>query len=99
MNGPLLILHIIICLILIFIVLFQKGKKADEGFLSGDSSRSQYPRGKSPLIVKFTTVVAVAFLVSSFFMTFEITKEANSSVVEKVKFQYPQESEDASSSK
>ncbi len=88
MNSLHLIVHIIVCLVLIFIVLLQVGKRADQGFLSGDSNHPQHSGGKPSFIVKFTTIVAIAFLVSSFFMTFNSTKKANLSVIEKVQLQH-----------
>ena len=85
MNGLHLVFHIIICIILIFLVLLQKGKNTEEGFLSGNFNRSPLNSGRSPFVVKLTTFIAIAFLVSSFLMTIETTRKANSSVVEKVK--------------
>jgi len=62
--------HVIICLLLIGIVLLQKGKGADMGAtFGGAGSQTLFGNtGPSTLLGKVTTVVAVIFMVTSLFL-------------------------------
>ena len=64
------IILIVICAILTVIILFQEGKSAGLGSLSGQSSDSSYwsknkGRSREGRMVKITTILVVAFFVIS----------------------------------
>jgi len=61
----LLILHLLVSLLLITVVLLQSGKSADlAGAFGGYGSQSSFgPRGMATFMSKFTTVLAVLFMV------------------------------------
>ena len=67
MVTALLVIHILVCLSLIFIVLIQGGKGAQMGAaFGGGSSQTVFgSRGASTFLGKMTTVVAVVFMVTS----------------------------------
>jgi len=85
MNTLLITFHIIICLIMIFIVLLQVGRGAEAGAMFGGTGQAQTLRGQSTFIGKFTTGLAVAFMLTSFFLTYDTSNKAKSSVVESIK--------------
>ena len=84
MNTLLITLHVIVCFIKIFIVLLQVGRGAEAGAMFGGSGQAQSLRGQSTFIGKFTTVMAVAFMVTSFLLTYDTSSKAKSSVVESI---------------
>jgi len=61
----LLILHLLVSLLLITVVLLQSGKSADlAGAFGGYGSQSSFgPRGMATFMSKFTTILAVLFMV------------------------------------
>ena len=66
MQQVLLIVHVIICVSLIFLVLVQHGKGASMGALFGSSSANAFgAQATTSFLVKLTTWVAIAFFVSS----------------------------------
>lgn len=66
MQQVLLIVHVIICISLIFLVLVQHGKGASMGALFGSSSANAFgAQATTSFLVKLTTWVAIAFFVSS----------------------------------
>ena len=59
-------IHILICLCIIGVVLLQQGKGAEAGAVFGSSSDSVVGAGSAPsFFTKFTTSLAIAFMVSS----------------------------------
>jgi preprotein translocase subunit SecG len=78
-----LILHIIICILLIIIVLFQAGKKFGlSGLMGGGSSDAIVTgAGGNSLIKKITTVFAVLFLLTSLSLTLMTAKNTNRSLM------------------
>lgn len=85
MNTLLITFHVIICLVIIFIVLLQVGRGAEAGAMFGGTGQSQTMRGSSTFMGKFTTVMAVAFMLTSFLLTYDTSKKAQSSVTESVR--------------
>jgi preprotein translocase subunit SecG len=68
--GFFYILHIIVCVILIAIILFQDGKSG--GLVSvSDTSQSMFgARGATSFLTKLTSGIAIAFMVSSLFLAY-----------------------------
>jgi preprotein translocase subunit SecG len=67
LEGVLLFLHIVVCLLLVIVVLLQSGKSADlAGAFGGYGSQSTFgPRGTATLLSKLTTTLAILFMVTS----------------------------------
>jgi preprotein translocase subunit SecG len=66
-SALIIILHVIVCLILIFAVLLQSGKAADlAGAFGGGGSQTAFGgRGNATLLSKVTTAAAVLFMLTS----------------------------------
>jgi preprotein translocase subunit SecG len=66
-SALIIILHIIVCLILIFAVLLQSGKAADlAGAFGGGGSQTAFGgRGSVSLLSKVTTAAAIIFMLTS----------------------------------
>ena len=68
-HGLLIALHVIVSVILILMVLLQKGKGADIGAAFGGASQTVFgPRGAQSFLAKLTTGAAVLFMVTSLFL-------------------------------
>lgn len=66
MTTFLLIIHILVCIFIIFIVLIQSGKGAELGAAFGGSSQTLFgARGAATIFGKLTTVAAVVFMLTS----------------------------------
>ena len=81
MFTLLLILHIFVCLLIIFFVLLQSGKGAELGAAFGGIGQAHSSRGAMSGIGKATTVVAVLFMVTSLSLAFLSSEQAKESVV------------------
>jgi preprotein translocase subunit SecG len=66
-SALIIILHVIVCLILIFAVLLQSGKAADlAGAFGGGGSQTAFgTRGNASLLSKVTTAAAILFMLTS----------------------------------
>lgn len=64
--------HVAVCLILIVLVLLQKGKGAEIGAVFGGSSAATLfgSRGAGTFLTKLTTGSAVLFMVTSFYLAY-----------------------------
>ncbi len=81
LYGLLVALHTIVALILIFMVLLQKGKGADIGAAFGGASATVFgPRGAQSFLAKLTTGAAVLFMITS--LTLAFTTSRRTSVME-----------------
>ena len=82
MSALIIILHVIVCLILIFAVLLQSGKAADlAGAFGGGGSQTAFgTRGSASLLSKLTTAAAVLFMLTSLGLWI-LTGREDSSVV------------------
>lgn len=76
MKTLLLIFHIILCFVMIAVVLLHRGKGAELGpAFGGGSSQTLFgPRGATTFLNKIATIVAVLFMLSSFFLTYITTR-------------------------
>ncbi|MDA8090776.1 MAG: preprotein translocase subunit SecG [Nitrospiraceae bacterium] len=64
------IVHVLMCLLLIFIVLIQGGKGAEVGAAFGGSSQTLFgSRGATTFLGKLTTVFAALFMLTSLVLT------------------------------
>lgn len=93
MQGLVLVVHIIVCLLLIIIVLLQSGKSADlAGAFGGMGSQSTFgPRGSASFMSKMTTTLAILFMVSSLTLWIMAARKATpSSALDKNKTQTEQ---------
>jgi preprotein translocase subunit SecG len=66
-SALIIILHIIVCLVLIFAILLQSGKAADlAGAFGGGGSQTAFgARGGTTLLSKVTTASAIIFMLTS----------------------------------
>jgi preprotein translocase subunit SecG len=65
------VLHILICLLLIFIVLLQTGKGSDMGAAFGGSSQTIFgSAGPATFLGKMTSVIATVFMITSLWLAY-----------------------------
>ena len=86
MYGFFIFVHIIACVSLILVVLFQAGKGAGLGNLFGGGGGDQLfsaPSG-SAFIRKLTTCMAIVFLVTSLSLTILTTQRSRHSLLEQI---------------
>src|SRR5438034_2496844 len=86
MYGFLVFIHIIVCIGLILVVLFQAGKGAGLGNLFGGGGGDQLfsaPSG-SAFIRKLTTGMAIVFVITSLSLTILTTRRSQRSLLEQV---------------
>lgn len=76
MKTLLLVFHVILCFVMIAVVLLHRGKGAELGpAFGGGSSQTLFgPRGAATFLNKVATIVAVLFMLSSFFLAFMTTR-------------------------
>lgn len=84
MSTLILTIHIIVCVFIIFVVLLQVGRGAELGAAFGSMGQANASRGVTTFISKLTTFMAVAFMVTSFVLTFQTSDRAKSSVTDTV---------------
>ncbi len=66
MYTAVVILHLIVCLFLIFIILIQSSKGAEMGAAFGGSSQTLFgSRGAATFLNKLTTAAAILFMLTS----------------------------------
>jgi len=82
-EGLLLFIHIVVSLLLVIIVLLQSGKSADlAGAFGGGGTQSSFgPRGTASILSKFTTILAVSFMVTSLLLYIVATNRTDSDTV------------------
>ncbi len=85
MNTLLIIFHVVVCIIIIFIVLLQVGRGAEAGAAFGGMGQAQSLRGSSTFIGKFTTVMAVGFMLTSLALSYDTSNRSKSSVTEQIR--------------
>jgi preprotein translocase subunit SecG len=95
LEGFLLFIHIVVCLLLIIVVLLQSGKSADlAGAFGGQGSQSSFgPRGAATLLSKMTTILAVMFMVLTLLlMIYSSRRSSAQSVLDKEEVKQEQKS-------
>lgn len=66
MYTAVVILHLVVCLFLIFIILIQSSKGAEMGAAFGGSSQTLFgSRGAATFLSKLTTASAILFMITS----------------------------------
>ncbi|UCH45387.1 MAG: preprotein translocase subunit SecG [Nitrospiraceae bacterium] len=66
MYAALVVLHLIVCLCLIFIILIQSSKGAEMGAAFGGSNQTLFgSRGAATFLNKITTAGAILFMITS----------------------------------
>ena len=85
MEGFVLAIHIVVCVLLVVIVLLQSGKSADlAGAFGGGGSQSTFgPRGAATFLSKMTTTLAVLFMVTSLTLWIIAAKKAGTILSDK----------------
>jgi preprotein translocase subunit SecG len=78
------ILHVLVCLFLIFVVLLQHGKGGDiAATFGGAGSQTAFgPRGGATVLTKLTTWSAIVFMITSITLSIVATRKPASSVLE-----------------
>ena len=79
MNTFLLVLHVMVCLVLILVVLLQRGKGSDMGSaLGGGGSNTVFgSRGAGNFLTKLTTGAAIGFMLTSLSLSYQTTQGSN----------------------
>jgi preprotein translocase subunit SecG len=85
MSTIVVVIHVLVCLALIFIVLLQHGKGAGIGAAFGGSSQTVFgSTGAAPFLAKLTAAAAILFMVTSLGLTF-LGRQKEASVMQGVK--------------
>lgn len=84
MTIFLTVLHVMVCLILIVVVLLQRGKGAEIGavFGGGASSTVFGSRGAGNFLTKLTSVAAVVFMLTSLWLSYQGSKQFSKSIID-----------------
>ena len=91
LTTLLTVLHLIVCILLIFIVLIQSSKGAELGAAFGGSNQTIFgSRGATTFLNKFTTIAAVVFMLTS--LSLAVIHGGSSMTVTKPVKEFPAES-------
>ncbi|HPC73425.1 MAG TPA: preprotein translocase subunit SecG [Syntrophales bacterium] len=72
------IIHVAVCVILILVVLLQRGKGADMGAAFGGSSQTLFgSAGPGTFLGKITTLIAVVFMLTSLWLAYFATHKGS----------------------
>ncbi|NDY41740.1 preprotein translocase subunit SecG [Dissulfurirhabdus thermomarina] len=85
MYAFVITIHVVTCILLVLIVLLQKGKGAEVGAVFGSSEAMFGSAGPASFLHKLTTVLAAVFMVTSITLTYLAAHRVGGSVMEKVK--------------
>jgi len=95
MDIIITIIHVVVCVALIFIVLLQKGKGADMGAAFGGSSQAVFGgAGASSFLSKVTTAAAVIFMITSLLLA-TMGKGKSESIMDGTKVKVPAAQEES----
>ncbi|MDH5560764.1 MAG: preprotein translocase subunit SecG [Deltaproteobacteria bacterium] len=89
MSIFLLIIHVVVSIFIIFVVLLQVGRGAELGAAFGSMGQANNLRGSQSVMGKITTIMAVAFMITSFWLTYNTSTNAKSSVIENISVEEP----------
>ncbi len=82
--SNIIVVHILVCIALIFIVLLQAGKGAEMGAAFGGASQTIFgSAGAMGFLSKLTTVAAIVFMITSLLLTFSSTRKASTVMKER----------------
>jgi len=82
MHALLVVIHVVVCLVLIFVVLLQTGKGADIGAAFGGGSQTLFgARGATSFLSKMTTAAAVIYMLTSLGLSMVVSAGGASSVI------------------
>ena len=83
MTGIILGIHIVVCVLLVLIVLFQGGKAATMGsaFGGGGGQALFGPTGPASILTKLTTGVAIIFMLTSLVLAYKSVHKNTTSVM------------------
>lgn len=86
MSTFIVLVHVIVCISLIFVVLLQTGKGADMGAaFGGGSSQTLFgSTGASSFLSKMTTGAAIVFMLTSLSLAYFSSRRPTSSIMETV---------------
>jgi preprotein translocase subunit SecG len=77
-----LIIHLLVCLFLIFVVLIQSSKGAEMGAAFGGSSQTVFgSRGAATIFTKITTITAILFMLTSLSLAIISVKRNQGSIM------------------
>jgi preprotein translocase subunit SecG len=81
------VLHVMVCVILVVVVLLQRGKGAEIGavFGGGASSTVFGSRGAGNFLTKLTSGAAVVFMLTSLFLSYQGSKQFSRSIIDEEK--------------
>ena len=86
MYTAIVVVHLVVCLFLIFIILIQSSKGAEMGAAFGGSSQTLFgSRGAATFLSKLTTGAAIAFMLTS--LTLAVFSIKRDSVVSSIPVQ------------
>ncbi len=88
MYTAALVIHLTVCLALIFIILIQSSKGAEMGAAFGGSSQTLFgSRGAATVLNKVTTGIAIAFMLTS--LTLAVITVRSTSVMSDIPVEVP----------
>jgi len=91
-KSILITLHLILCIILVIIILLQKGKGADIGAVFGGTSQTLFgSTGATSFLQKLTVLIAAGFILTSLGLSIFLGQTKSSSVMDKVKIPVTQQ--------
>ena len=82
MIAALTALHVIVAISLVLVVLLQTGRGAELGAAFGGMGQATSGRGQSTFISKFTTGIAIIFMITSLSLAFLTTERPQSSLLQ-----------------
>lgn len=85
MYTYVLVLHIFVCCLLILAILIQSGKGSELGAALGGGSGDVFgPGGPANIMNKITTIIAIAFMLTSLSLAVLSTKKTSDSVTNQI---------------
>jgi preprotein translocase subunit SecG len=93
MYEFILTIHVVVCLLLVLVVLMQSGKGAGLNMFGGGGDTLFSAPSGSSFMRQFTTGLAIAFGLTSLFLTLSVSRSEMRSVTNRVAPPPPQQSE------